>query len=238
MNKQSLISVLTQAREVIISSGESSFYELKPRDKKVVFDLVINGIGARQFSTDGDSDGCFASADVGALISDDTFVDDEIVFFSRSEYTLLDNIRDSLTSFYVGDNQSSDTVKAIDKLVTRLSAEAIFVNLTPHVFTLYAADKKDVLLSVQAEPEMARVSQTYVDVPDINGFPVVRSEYGTVTGIPDPQPHTYYIVSLLVAQALAATGIKRTDILVPDTGAGAVRNESGGIVGTTRFMVV
>lgn len=119
-----------------------------------------------------------------------------------------------------------------------------FVNLTPHTFTLYSLDKKEIVLSVptllddQGNVVTARVAQTYDNLAPVAGFTVVKSVYGEVTGLPDPHPDTYHIVSLLVAQALQAQGIVRNDILVPDTGAGAVRNDSGTIIGTTRFMVV
>ena len=57
---------------------------------------------------------------------------------------------------------------------------------------------------------------------------ISRNEYGEVEGLPDPIPGVYFIVSLMVAQALPERG----DLLVPDTGPGsACRDSQGRIVG-------
>ncbi len=241
MTKTDLITVLAAAREAILAGGERDFRELKRRDKQQVFDIIVDGIGEDNFSIDGDGDGCYAQVYLDKVLRNDDFEDVSINFSSHSESMFLDDQRDSLVSFSIefGDlDDMSDDIAAIDALIERLQEPPVFINLTPHAFTLYNSDKSEVLMTLPGAPEMARVSQSYVEIPSVGGYPVFRSEYGAVTGLPDPQPNTYYIVSLVVAQRLDADGIHRTDILVPDTGAGAVRNESGGIVGTTRFMTV
>ena len=55
--------------------------------------------------------------------------------------------------------------------------------------------------------------------------PVVRQRFGDVSGLPDPEDGTIYVVSMPVAQAI---GIDRDDIFVPGE---QIRDESGRIVG-------
>jgi hypothetical protein len=54
--------------------------------------------------------------------------------------------------------------------------------------------------------------------------PVNRTQFGVVTGLPDPQPDTIYIVSAVVAQAVP----DRPDVFIVDD---AVRDEQGRIIG-------
>lgn len=57
--------------------------------------------------------------------------------------------------------------------------------------------------------------------------PVRSASYGSVVGLPDPEPDTWYIVSLATALAAAlATG--RNDLLVPYD---QIRDEDGRIIG-------
>lgn len=55
--------------------------------------------------------------------------------------------------------------------------------------------------------------------------PVVRQEFGDVTGLPEPEEGTIYVVSMPVAQAV---GRSRDDIFVPGE---QIRDENGRIVG-------
>jgi hypothetical protein len=110
------------------------------------------------------------------------------------------------------------------------------VNLTPHPITIVVGDRKLVL--PPSGGQVARVGQTYRDLgalglEDLN-VPVVATTYGDINGLPDPEPGVFYVVSALVAQAAWATG--RLDVLAPDTGAGAIRDEEGRIVGVTRLL--
>jgi hypothetical protein len=75
-------------------------------------------------------------------------------------------------------------------------------------------------------------------VGNINGVPLVTTEYGEVEGLPAPQPGTIYIVSLVVLQALAG---KRNDVVAPNTAPtplGAVRDSQGRIIGVRSFVVL
>lgn len=117
---------------------------------------------------------------------------------------------------------------------------ATFKNLTPHDLVVYDADKQNAILTVPSErgedgkPIFIRVEQHYDNIGTINSIPVVQTTLGAVTGLPSKQDNVYLIVSLMVAQACP----DRTDLLVPDTNAGAVRNGQGQIIGTTRLMRV
>ncbi|GIQ64893.1 hypothetical protein PACILC2_34610 [Paenibacillus cisolokensis] len=113
----------------------------------------------------------------------------------------------------------------------------IITNLTPHEVVIYNAEGTDIIASIPASGVVARVAQTAKPQSPVNGIPVVLTEYGEVDGLPPEQPDVYNIVSIVVAQALAAAGVKRTDILVPDSGpASVVRDPDGKILGVRRLM--
>lgn len=116
-----------------------------------------------------------------------------------------------------------------------------FRNLTPHDIVIYDAYKSQILRTIPAEkdengkPIFIRVNQEFTDKDPIDGIPVALTRYTDVAGLPDPEPGVYLIVSILVVQAMAG---KRHDLLSPDTGGGAVRDDKGQIIGTTRFLTV
>lgn len=103
-----------------------------------------------------------------------------------------------------------------------------FVNLTPH----------RVVVRPDAAPEMiselsdsvVRCQVTAKRIGDLDGIPLVRQVFGFPTGIPDPKEGTIYIVSALVAQAAG-----RPDVVSPDTGPTAIR-ENGQVVAVRGFQ--
>lgn len=97
------------------------------------------------------------------------------------------------------------------------------INLTPHAINFLREDNS-VLATVEPSGTIARASQTRDRVSEVNGIPVNQCSYGSVTGLPDPQPETIYLVSALTAQACR----NRSDVFIVDD---AVRNESGQIIG-------
>ncbi len=109
------------------------------------------------------------------------------------------------------------------------------INLTPHPITIVVGDQKLVLAP---SGNVARVSQGYRDLGTLGlgdtNIPVVATTYGDIVNLPDPEPGVFFVVSALVAQAAWAAG--RRDVLAPDTGAGAIRDEEGKIVGVTRLI--
>jgi len=104
------------------------------------------------------------------------------------------------------------------------------VNLTPHEIRVV---KDDCEVIIPPSGGVARVKTEQVEVGSIDGIPVVKTEFGEVEGLPDPEPNTIYIVSSIVAQAVAG---EREDVVAPDTGPTAIRDENGRIVAVRRFQ--
>lgn len=98
---------------------------------------------------------------------------------------------------------------------------------------LSSEDKKDGELPV----DLADDGELWRTVPDGVGYiPVFVREFGEITGLPESAEGVIYITSALVAQEAAKRG--RRDVLAPDTGPSAVRDENGHIVavrGLVRF---
>jgi len=113
------------------------------------------------------------------------------------------------------------------------------VNLTPHDIVIYHEDGKTVKLVIRASGQVARATARRKKIGEINGIPVYRNEFSEVEGLPKPKRGVIYIVSSLVQQALKLRGIKRKDIVSPDTSPeGVVRDKNGRILGTKGFQVV
>jgi hypothetical protein len=112
---------------------------------------------------------------------------------------------------------------------------AKLINLTPHPITIVVGEDK---VEIPPSGQVARVTQGYRDLGTLElgdtNIPVVASTYGDIAGLPPEEPGVFYVTSGLVAQAAWAMG--RLDVLAPDTGAGAVRDEQGRIVGVTRLI--
>jgi hypothetical protein len=66
----------------------------------------------------------------------------------------------------------------------------------------------------------------------MGGVRLVRQTTGQVSGLPEAQPDTIYIVSGMV---LAAMNGSRPDVVAPDTGPDAIR-ENGQIVAVRGFV--
>ncbi|MEM4723399.1 MAG: hypothetical protein QXP01_00130 [Candidatus Hadarchaeum sp.] len=58
---------------------------------------------------------------------------------------------------------------------------------------------------------------------------------GEPAALPDEQPGTLYIVP---ASVLLTVGAARSDLIAPDTGPTAIRNDKGRIVAITRFITL
>lgn len=97
-----------------------------------------------------------------------------------------------------------------------------FVNLTPHSIVLRG---KDGDVTVAPSGQVARVATTQTVVAEVNGFPVVRTVQGEPQGIPSPEDGKVFIASTLVASV-----VRRADVLSPDTGPTAIR-ENGSWAG-------
>jgi len=103
------------------------------------------------------------------------------------------------------------------------------VNLTPHPLTLLGADAEKRII---ASSGIARLAMSEHTLGHVDGYPLALQERRGVTGLPAPLPGVIYVVSTLVAQAVA----DREDVVAPDTGPGAVRDEQGNIVAVRGFV--
>jgi len=95
-----------------------------------------------------------------------------------------------------------------------------FVNLTPHAlrFRREVDDCPEPLsrdLVIEPDGRVARLEQTPLRQDNVGGIPVRRIAFtGRILDLPEPQPTTVYIVSLLVAEIAVMQG--RTDVMSPD----------------------
>ena len=104
------------------------------------------------------------------------------------------------------------------------------VNLTPHTINIYGDEGW--IINVSATGSLARVAEVRESAPpvqigtDVSGLyiPVSRATYGEVTGLPEPDGETIYIVSAQVAQQCAG----RQDVFYPGP---AIRDDAGRQVG-------
>jgi endonuclease YncB( thermonuclease family) len=96
-----------------------------------------------------------------------------------------------------------------------------FVNLTPHALVI-RLDRVDHVIPPSGG--VARVTTTDTVVAHVEGIPVTFTTFGRVEGIPAPEKNVIYLASLLAAQEA-----RRGDVLAPDTGPTAIR-EDGKVV--------
>lgn len=100
-------------------------------------------------------------------------------------------------------------------------------NYTPHAALTYRPDGGEAVHLPQLGN--ARCAEEYVpDGEFAGGLPRTQMRYGDVTGLPDAEPGTIYVVSQLVVGALP----ERADLAFP---AGLVRDDEGTIIGF-RFL--
>lgn len=118
--------------------------------------------------------------------------------------------------------------KATEKkdMTTNKNSNIVFVNCTPHAISLNDGRV------FEPSGNVARVAQSISDF-DEDGIAV--QSFGEVTGLPEPQPGTYYIVSAMVLPRAQAEG--RNDVVAPATGhKDCVRNEKNFIVSVPGFL--
>lgn len=104
------------------------------------------------------------------------------------------------------------------------SAVGKLVNLTPHEITIHTWGAAQVVLPPSGSVARCAEERDHAFLLDVDGIAVeaTRAHYGAITGLPEPEPGVYYIVSAMVAQAA-----KRGDVLCPGP---AIRDEAGRIV--------
>ena len=95
--------------------------------------------------------------------------------------------------------------------------KTMFVNLTPHDVVF---KKIDGSLETIKSSGVARVSTSFKVLRVVRGIVFGETTYGEITGLPDPQPDTLFIVSLPLLKAAP----DRHDLVAPND---CVRNEQG-----------
>ena len=100
------------------------------------------------------------------------------------------------------------------------------VNLTPHAIAVELSDGRR---TFAPSGSIARVQSTSAVIGSVDGVPVSRATLGAVTGLPPAADGVVLLVSAMVAQAAG-----RPDVLSPDTGPSAIR-ENGQVVAVRGF---
>ena len=111
------------------------------------------------------------------------------------------------------------------------------VNLTPHEVTIYGLQG---ITKVPPSGRLCRVRNNTQNVGECHGIPLIRAHFEEVTGLPEADNESIFIVSSIVLQALAAKGIHRTDVAAPATGPndGAVRDARNQVQAVTKLLVM
>lgn len=115
---------------------------------------------------------------------------------------------------------------------------ATILNLTPHAVNLLDAEG-NTLAVFPPTGTIARAAQQDQPVGKVEAegvvIAVVQTTYGEPADLPAPAEDTFYVVSILTAQAAKAYGRDTSDLLVTS---GPVRDETGRIIGCRQFAVV
>lgn len=98
------------------------------------------------------------------------------------------------------------------------------INKTPHAITVVVVE----LPAPRAE-DVARVEERAIKTSDGFEVPIVRQEWGSITGLPDEMdPDIFYVVSRVVAAAACCSARGGMDLLVP---AKLKRDGEGRVIG-------
>ena len=103
-----------------------------------------------------------------------------------------------------------------------------FVNLTPHDINVVG------LGTIPASGKVARVTTNIIDVGARGGIRLRAQVRTGIENLPAPAADTTYVVSGMVLDALGNS--RKRDVVAPDTGGDAVRNEKGHIVAVLGFV--
>ena len=106
----------------------------------------------------------------------------------------------------------------------------MFMNLTPHALNVLDTQGVEHVFLQAGNP--VRVAATVEDLEPVEGFKVSRQVFGRVIDLPEPVEGVTYIVSALVLAALKGS---RQDVVAPDTGPTAIR-ENGQIKAVRGFV--
>lgn len=107
---------------------------------------------------------------------------------------------------------------------------ANIINATPHDVNIIGEDGQ-VVRTYAASGICPRCSVSREAVDEIDGIRINRTVFGDVVGLPEYVEGTYYIVSVIVANAAK----DRKDLLITDD---AVRDDKGRVIGCKALAVV
>lgn len=94
-------------------------------------------------------------------------------------------------------------------------------NCTPHTLNIHTPTGVVILDPSGIVPRVTTVTEA---ASDLEGIPVATSRLGSITGLPEPEPGVYLVVSQIVAQAAR----RRFDLLFPGE---LIRDDRGRPVG-------
>lgn len=107
------------------------------------------------------------------------------------------------------------------------------VNLTPHAINIIAEDGNTI--ATFPSEGIARATQEQVKIGELNGVELVSMKFGETIDLPAPSADTFFVVSIITANAAKAGGRSTDDLLIT---ADPVRNDAGQIIGCRRFALV
>lgn len=102
------------------------------------------------------------------------------------------------------------------------------INMTPHAIVV--EDASGVRTTFQPSGSVPRLATSQEVVGRLFGVEVRRTVYGEIEGLPAPQEGVVYLVSGMVAAQA-----RRGDVVAPDTGPTAVR-ENGQVIAVKGFV--
>ena len=102
------------------------------------------------------------------------------------------------------------------------------VSLLPHVTSVVVDDS---VTFIDPSGTVARCTQTEEVIGSVDGIPLTRQTFGAVTGLPEPEEGTWFLVSRMVAAAVP----DRHDLLIPGP---LVRDDRGVVVGCRGLSVI
>lgn len=102
-----------------------------------------------------------------------------------------------------------------------------YINLTQHAITL-----GDTV--VQPSGHIVQVTMQEEVIGMVGDMPAITRRPDHLGGLPDPEEGKVYVVSSMVLDQVPSN---RLDVIAPDTGSTAIRNEKGHVLAATRVVV-
>jgi len=208
---------LYNAQIVFENSGESSFSQLKLREKQEVFDIIVQSFPSELWE--------FKFYEFGSSfqVEFDYF---KIDFYGRGGYLpSINNARLHLTDMYIDianlDDKFSyenDTIlTGMKQLMKYYGTEMRFVNLTNTpiiVINEHGTTIQDIPVAMLVEHYELNITETTLN--NISHIPFIQFHFET-NNLPKPEYNTYYILPMELASLLNE---KRNDVIVPDLSTG------------------